>query len=164
MNETPSLGPSPALSSLRLQGGGALARADDQRLEDTLRAARAGESGEAATAFQEVLATLLVKELRRSVPQGLFGQGAGADVYEGWFDEHLGRTLAERDALGLAKTIQASLARKADASAYADLAQAHAGADPGVARDAADPEPALVDPTAAPSARESRIALEEARP
>jgi Rod binding domain-containing protein len=136
----------------------------DLHLDRAKRAVERGDAADAAREFEMLLAVQLVRELRRALPERLFGTGAGADVYEGWFDEHLGRTLAERDALGLAKTIQASLARKADASAYADLAQAHAGADPGVARDAADPEPALVDPTAAPSARESRIALEEARP
>ena len=38
--------------------------------------------------------------------------GSGSDVYAGWFDEHLGRSLAERDALGFAGMIKASLARE----------------------------------------------------
>ena len=81
------------------------------------RALKAGKPEQAAREFETLLAVQLVRELRRSIPQPLFGEGSGADVYEGWFDEHLGRALAERDALGLAKMIQGSLARKAAADA-----------------------------------------------
>ena len=84
------------------------------------RALEAGKPERAAREFETLLAVQLVRELRRSLPQPLFGEGSGADIYEGWFDEHLGRSLAERDALGLAKVIQGSLARKAVADAASD--------------------------------------------
>ena len=53
---------------------------------------------EAAAAFESYFATLLVRELRRGLPEGLFS-GAGSDVYSSWFDEQIGATLSERDAL-----------------------------------------------------------------
>lgn len=83
------------------------ARADELR--------RGGPDGQAAQQFEELLATLLVKELRRALPDGLFGDGPGADVYEGWFDEHLGRSLALGGKLGLAEVVQEGLVRKARA-------------------------------------------------
>lgn len=69
---------------------------------------------DAAQRFEELLATLLVKELRRALPDGLFGQGPGADVFEGWFDEHLGQSLARGGALGLAEIVQEGLVRKTE--------------------------------------------------
>ena len=65
---------------------------------------------EAAAAFESYFATLLVRELRRGLPEGLFS-GAGSDVYSSWFDEQIGATLSERDALGIGEMIRASIAR-----------------------------------------------------
>ncbi len=76
------------------------------------RAASRGETEETARQFETLFGTLLVRELRRAIPGGIFGQGAGADVFEGWFDEHLGRALGERDALGIAEMVRSSLLRK----------------------------------------------------
>jgi Rod binding domain-containing protein len=80
------------------------------RLED-LRRSLTGDPGQTAKQFETLFATLLVRELRRSMPEQLFGSGPGADVYEGWFDEHLGQTLAERDALGIAGMVKTALER-----------------------------------------------------
>ncbi len=80
-----------------------------------LRAARSGRDEEAGKAFEELLARMLVRELRRALPEGPFGGGAGADVYEGWFDETLGAALVANDALGLSGMIKTSLARDAAA-------------------------------------------------
>lgn len=80
---------------------------------DARRAAADGRTDEATQAFGQLLATLLVRELRRSLSDGLVGRGPGSDVYEGWFDEHLGRSLAESDALGLAGVIKTSIQRVA---------------------------------------------------
>jgi Rod binding domain-containing protein len=72
--------------------------------------APASAKGEdAAQRFEELFASVLVKEMRRSLPDGFFGDGAGKDVFEGWFDEHVGRALAERGGLGLADTVRAGL-------------------------------------------------------
>ena len=69
-------------------------------------AAGQGRDAEAARAFETLFATMLVREMRKTLPDGIFGPGAGSDVYESWFDQHLGRTLAERDALGLAGMVK----------------------------------------------------------
>ena len=67
----------------------------------------------AARRFQALLASMLVKEMRSSLSEGFFGSGAGGDVYGGWLDEHIGETLARRDALHLESTLRDSLDRKA---------------------------------------------------
>ena len=80
--------------------------AEAQRLE------RAGEHDKAAREMETVFGTMLVRELRRALPKGVFGEGAGSDVFEGWFDEHLGKALAEGDALGLSGMVKTSLRAK----------------------------------------------------
>ncbi len=81
---------------------------------DARRAAADGRTDEATQAFGNLLATVLVRELRRSLSDGLVGRGPGSDVYESWFDEHMGRSLAESDALGLAGVIKTSIQRVAE--------------------------------------------------
>lgn len=100
-------------SSLGISSGAtALATLDTRAAE---RASAQGQDREAADAFESLFARIFVRELRRALPDGPFGGGAGADVYEGWFDEHLGAALAERDALGLAGLIRTGIARSAAA-------------------------------------------------
>jgi len=84
----------------------------DQGLERAKRAAKKGDERETARQFETIFGVMLVRELRRAMPSGLFGEGAGADVYEGWFDEQLGRTLGERDALGIAGMVKTSMQQK----------------------------------------------------
>ena len=40
---------------------------------------------------------------------GVFGKGPGSDIFEGWYDKHVGEALAEQEALGLAGMIRATL-------------------------------------------------------
>jgi len=70
------------------------------------------EHAEAARKFETLIATLLVKELRRGLPEGFFGAGPGADVYEGWLDEQLGENLASSWKLDLAGMVKTSLDSK----------------------------------------------------
>ena len=87
---------------------------------DKLKAAAdEGKEAEAAKAFESLLATMLVKELRSSLTEGFFGEGPGADVYEAWFDDHLGKALTENDALGFAGMVKASLGGRKEAAAEA---------------------------------------------
>lgn len=80
----------------------------------TLATPSAGaDSLPAARQFEAMLASMLVKEMRSSLSEGFFGKGAGGDVYGGWLDEHIGATLARRDALHLESTLRESLDRKA---------------------------------------------------
>lgn len=98
----------PPLSGLANPTSGSL---EELRLDGAKRAADRGDGKEAAHQFEKVFATMLVRELRRSMPKSPFGEGPGADVYEGWFDDHLGGALARNDALGLAGMIKASITR-----------------------------------------------------
>ena len=67
-----------------------------------------------AKKFESVFSTLLVKEMRRSLSTGFFGEGADGDIYSGWLDEHVGESLAERDALHMRDMIQRSVLQKAE--------------------------------------------------
>jgi Rod binding domain-containing protein len=87
------------------------ARTDRERLAGVERAAARGDAEETARQFETLLGTLLVRELRRSMPKGMFGDGPGAEVYEGWFDEQLGTALGQRDALGIAELVRSTLVR-----------------------------------------------------
>jgi Rod binding domain-containing protein len=81
----------------------------ERALHGARSAADGGRTVEAAHEFEKLFATLLVKELRRGLPEGFFGQGAGADVYEGWLDEHLGAALSEGRGLGLRVALERQL-------------------------------------------------------
>lgn len=73
--------------------------------------------GETAKKFQSVLATMLVKEMRRAVPEGFFGDGASGDIYSGWLDDHVGQSLAEQDALHMRAMIEKSVLQKSEVPA-----------------------------------------------
>lgn len=66
--------------------------------------------------FSKLLATMLVKEMRQALPEGFFGGGAGADIFEGWLDEHVGAALAARDGLHMEALIESSVRVKVDAA------------------------------------------------
>ena len=53
--------------------------------------------------------------MRSTLPEGFFGGGTGSDVFEGWFDEHLGSSLAEGRGLGLRIALERDLGLKQDA-------------------------------------------------
>lgn len=72
--------------------------------------------------LERLFATFVVKELKKTLPDGFFGQGAGSDVYEGWLEDHLGRSLADSGALDLAGSIKASIDSKTRAAEAADSA------------------------------------------
>jgi Rod binding domain-containing protein len=93
------------------QSGLEQARFAERQLDGARRAAERGDPDETARQFEKLFAVLLVRELRRCMPEGPFGKGPGADVYEGWFDEHLGSALAERDSIGIAGMIKTSIQR-----------------------------------------------------
>jgi Rod binding domain-containing protein len=79
------------------------------RADRAARAARAGSVEAAAAEFEALLATMLVKEMRAGLSEGFFGQGAGADVFDGWLDQHLGESLARSGVLDLAGIIKAEM-------------------------------------------------------
>jgi Rod binding domain-containing protein len=77
------------------------------------RPANPADSASAARKFESLLGAMLVKEMRSTLSSGFFGKGAGNDVYGGWLDEHVGESLASRDALHLEGALKESLERKA---------------------------------------------------
>ena len=88
----------------------------DQLRADLATEARPGEDGaEASQRLEGYFAMMLVKEMRRSMPEGFFS-GTGSDVYGAWFDEHVGAALSENDALGLAGLVKVAMARDEAAS------------------------------------------------
>ena len=91
--------------------------ASNARVGDPAAAARAAADGrviDAADQFEALLATTLVREMRKGLSDGFFGDGPGADVFEGWLDEHVGGALAESGALDLAGIIKVNLGVKQD--------------------------------------------------
>ena len=88
-----------------LRAANASARAQDLAgRDDQAEAARTGEQMEA------LFSTLLVKELRKALPnEGFFGEGRGADIFNGWMDEFLGERLAADGALDLAGRVKVAL-------------------------------------------------------
>ena len=70
------------------------------------------DPAEAAAQMERLFATLLVKEMRRALPNGFFGKGAGTDIFEGWLDEHLGNSLSQSGALDMAGRIRLSIEEK----------------------------------------------------
>jgi Rod binding domain-containing protein len=88
------------------------ASAIDSKLFTLQRAKQAEQDGEVAREVEGLFAQLFVKELRRGLGEGFFGQGAGSDTFEGWLDEHLGESLARDGVLDLAGRIRTSLEQK----------------------------------------------------
>lgn len=105
------------LEALQKAGLPVLAPATETRLAAAKDATRSGTPDETARQFEALFATLLVREMRRAIPGGLFGEGAGADVFEGWFDEHVGQSLAARQALGIGQMVRTSILREKAAEA-----------------------------------------------
>ena len=70
-------------------------------------------TAEAAEMFEALLATMMVKEARRSLGEGgFFGKGPGADVFNGWLDQHVGQALADGWDLDLAGMVRTGLKEK----------------------------------------------------
>jgi Rod binding domain-containing protein len=66
----------------------------------------------AAKEMEALFATMLVKELRKGIGEGFFGEGPGADTFNGWFDEQLGASVASRGSLGLGEQVRESMLRE----------------------------------------------------
>lgn len=66
-------------------------------------------SKDAARKFEALLATQLVKEMRKALPEGFFGDGADGDIYAGWLDQNLGNAIAKSGSLHLAPMIEKSI-------------------------------------------------------
>ena len=59
--------------------------------------------------FESVFASMILKEMRKSLePGSMFGEDS-SDVYGGLFDQHIGQHISESGGFGLAKMIRESL-------------------------------------------------------
>lgn len=88
---------------------GALLEGRVARIE---RADGLNEEANVAREIEGLFAQIFVKELRRGLGEGFFGQGAGSDTFDAWLDEHLGDSLARDGVLDLAGRIRANLESK----------------------------------------------------
>ena len=79
---------------------------------DPTRGLEGSSPANAAARFEELFAALLVKEMRKALPEGFFGDGSEGDIYGGWLDEHLGRAIARRGSLGIADVVERGLVEK----------------------------------------------------
>lgn len=79
----------------------------DRKVDDL-----ASDKNEAAEKFESLLATMLVKELRKGLGDGLFGKGAGSDIYAGWFDSNIGEALSRDGGLDLEGLIRIGIDSK----------------------------------------------------
>lgn len=87
------------------------------RAESLAASARTDGPQAAAHKFEALFATMLVKEMRKALPEGFFGNGSDGDIYAGWLDQHLGEAIAKRNGLNIAPIVEQSLARKQQESA-----------------------------------------------
>jgi Rod binding domain-containing protein len=70
----------------------------------------AEKRAEVAKEFEAVFSSMLVKQMRESLTEGMFGSDSG-DVYGGLFDLFLGRHMAEAQPIGIDKMVKAYLDR-----------------------------------------------------
>lgn len=107
LNNAANIGSDAAISQLQ-------ARADRVAGADTSGAEEAEAAGRE---LEALFATLLVKEMRRALPnEGFFGEGTGADTFNGWMDDFMGQQLADAGALELAGMVKAALLDEAPPS------------------------------------------------
>lgn len=85
-----------------------IAHALDVAAEKATDAARLGGDENAARELEKLFVTMLVKEMRESLPEGFFGKAPGANVYGGLFDQMLAESLAAGAGTGLRQAILAS--------------------------------------------------------
>lgn len=85
-----------------------------QTLRPTEQTTRAPDQAEvrrqdAAQKMEQLFMTMLVKQMRKSVPNGLFGKGPGSSIYEGMFDRSMSEALASNPNSPLREAILMSI-------------------------------------------------------
>jgi Rod binding domain-containing protein len=82
-----------------------------------------GDGAYVAKELEALFATMLVKEMRKGMAGEFFGEGSTGDIYGGWFDEHVGRSLSENGAFDLAGIIKVGVEGKHAARAASAAAR-----------------------------------------
>ena len=86
------------------------------QLAEPAAAPRATEGREAARQFEAFLSQMMIREMRKTVPEGIFSGGA-MDVFSDLFDQELATRIAEGRGLGLADALSEHLGGAAEAVA-----------------------------------------------
>lgn len=71
-------------------------------------ASQAAITPEVAKDFEALFASMLLKEMRKTLADGLFGSES-SDVYGGLFDLHMGEAISEGRGLGIKELILAQM-------------------------------------------------------
>jgi len=82
-----------------------------------------GDGAHVAKELEALFATMLVKEMRKGMAGEFFGEGSTGDIYGGWFDEHVGRSLSDSGAFDLAGIIKVGVEGKDAARAAAEATE-----------------------------------------
>jgi murein DD-endopeptidase MepM/ murein hydrolase activator NlpD len=69
---------------------------------DPAAAARVADSVEAAEKFEGFLVEMMVQQMRKTIPEGIF-QSTGLDMFSGMFDQAVAKEIAESGGFGLAE-------------------------------------------------------------
>lgn len=91
-----------------------LQQAVSERLDSREQAAEVGKE------FESLFLSLMLKELRSSLQDGMF-QGDGGDVYGGLFDLMMGQSMAASNPLGIGQMIQNYLPAESAAASGSTL-------------------------------------------
>ena len=59
---------------------------------------------EAATAFEAIFASMLLKEMRNTLSEGFFGSES-SDIFGGLFDLHMGQAMTDGNGLGIKELV-----------------------------------------------------------
>ena len=79
---------------------------------ETMRLATDEVKEEVAKSFEAVFASLLIKQMRNTLSDGLFGSES-SDVMGGLFDLHMGQAMTEGAGLGIRDKVLAQLQKDA---------------------------------------------------
>jgi Rod binding domain-containing protein len=78
---------------------------------------------DAAERMESLFASILIKEMGHTLPQGFFGEGPGSDVFSSWMEQHLGEELGRSGFLRIAELIRFDMARGGDDETTAEVDQ-----------------------------------------
>jgi murein DD-endopeptidase MepM/ murein hydrolase activator NlpD len=67
------------------------------------------EADKAGEEFESFMAQMLMKEMRRSMPEGGLFKGPAAEMFAGMFDQEIAKKIAENGDLGIGKIIAAKM-------------------------------------------------------
>ena len=82
---------------------------------------RAESTEEAAKQFEGLMLQLMIKEMRKTLPEGGLFSGSDMEIYQDLLDQAIADNIASGEGLGLAEQIMASLGEEGDGQAESAL-------------------------------------------